>query len=372
MQKASEYMMIDSANLIRVFDFLPYPFLLSEYRNGSQFNIYVNKPFIEEIGYTCDDIPTIDDWFLQAYPDPIYREQVINDWQEKKNRSLLVGNDYVVTQARIQTKSSGKKWFEVKAYIMGSINFVEFINIDREITREHTLEILNENKNRILSILSHDLRSPLNNLHAVLEMVSNDTLALSERNGILKKLNIQVMQMIEFLDATLQWASVNFTQVRSTSIKIEIKSVTTKLLNLYESAIESKEITVTQKLDHHAIVWLDPEVISIVLRNLISNAIKYTPIRGTITISHLKQPNGHAIVVANSGLGISADKIAQITQKNYYSEPGTNGEKGLGIGLKLSQQFLSNAGAALEIESASDLTIFKIVIPYSKEENETH
>lgn len=136
MQKISEYIGIDTLSLIKVLNYLPYPFLLSEYQNGHQFNIYVNKHFVDEIGYPCDEIPTIDEWFKKAYPDPTYREEVIRDWQNKLKNVDPKTDDYIVRQAKIQTKYAGAKWYEVKASIVGPINFVAFINIDQEIVRE--------------------------------------------------------------------------------------------------------------------------------------------------------------------------------------------------------------------------------------------
>lgn len=171
------------------------------------------------------------------------------------------------------------------------------------------------------------------------------------------------MQMIEFLDTTLHWARPNFTKVHSTRKKTELKIITEKLLNLYQYPIESKRLTIHQEIHHDAILLSDPEVVSIVLRNLISNAIKYTPTGGIINISHAENAGRHVISIANSGSGISKEKINQILQKNYSSEPGTQGEKGLGLGLKLSQQFLQSMGGWLEIESNTNLTSFKLILP---------
>src|SRR5689334_2970487 len=133
MDKISEKMGIDGVSLVKVLNFLPYPLLVSEFRNGEQLNTFVNKNFIDEIGYTCDDIPTIDAWFENAYPDVAYRNAVISDWNDLVVEARAKRLDSVTKQAQIKTKSNGAKWFEVKASLFDSINIVAFVNIDEEI-----------------------------------------------------------------------------------------------------------------------------------------------------------------------------------------------------------------------------------------------
>jgi len=103
------------------------------------------------------------------------------------------------------------------------------------------------------------------------------------------------------------------------------------------------------------------------LRNLISNAIKYTSQGGTITISESMCNHQYSINVENTGKGIDAGKIAEILYGRYVSEPGTKGEKGLGLGLKLCRQLLEKIDGHLAIESPDqNKALFKIVLPADK------
>jgi signal transduction histidine kinase len=363
MQQDSKTILIDKASLADVLDYLPYPFVLSEHRNGSEFTLCVNKRFTKEIGYSSEDIPSVKEWFEKAYPDPVYREEVMRDWQDKMNKVDRTDDGYVIRQAKIQTKNSGAKWYEVKASILGPVNFVAFINIDKEIMREQELEILNENKNRILSILSHDLRSPLNNLHVAVDLAVRELLTSTEQNDILKKIDHQVLQLLEFLDTTLHWARPNFAEVRSVHQRTDIKVIVDKLLSLYQYPIENKQLSITSALSPDMVILSDPELVSIILRNVISNAIKYTPNGGVINLTYSENLSGYAITIENSGARITDDKVAQILSKNYSSEPGTDGEKGLGLGLKLSQQFLTNLGGSLDIDNTRERTRFTVNLP---------
>ncbi len=361
MDKISQYMGIDRDSLIKALNFVPYPFLLSEYRDGAQYNIFVNQRFVEEIGYTCQEIPTIEDWFVKAYPDKLYRIEVIEDWRNRMDRARNTGFDSVIKQARIQTKNLGTKWYEVKASVQGRINFVVFVNIDEEINREQELERLNENKNRILSILSHDLRSPLNSLRVVLELASTNGLSHQEENDILKRISQQVFQMTELLDTTLHWSRTNFASIQPEHQLVDVKAIVGRYLDLYGETIRDKDIFIRDDVQSTFGIWSDAEIVSIVLRNLISNAIKYTPKGGTIRITD--GFNGHyRLSVENSGSGISRQRIEELKRGTYTSEPGSQNEKGLGLGLKLCQQLLERVGGRLEIEGSPESALFRFIL----------
>ncbi len=362
MDKISEYMGIERDSLVRALNFIPYPFLLSEYRDGSQCNIFVNQRFIEEIGYTCEDIPTIEDWFKRAYPDNSYRDEILKDWDRRLEYARNTGFDSVVKQARIQTKENGIRWYEVKASVHGKINSVVFVNIDEEITREHELERLNENKNRILSILSHDLRSPLNSLRGVLDLAAGNGLNLHEENDILKRISQQVFQMTELLDTTLQWSKSNFAGINPDHQLVDVKDIVGRYLELYDETIRDKHICIENAVQSAFGIWSDPEIIAIILRNLISNAIKYTPKSGSIRIGDMLNGGSYMLTVENSGKGISRERIDQLKSGTYTSEPGSHNEKGLGLGLKLCQQLLDRIGGHLQIEGSSSSASFRIVL----------
>jgi signal transduction histidine kinase len=360
--KISQQIGVERDCLIKALNFVPYPFLLSEYRDGVSYNIFVNERFIQEIGYTCKEIPTIDDWFEKAYPDQTYRNEIIGDWSTRIDHARDTGFDSVVKQARIQTKTGGTKWYEVKASMRGRINFVVFVNIDDEINREIELQRLNDNKNRILSILSHDLRSPLNNLRAVVNLATDIALSHSEQNDILKRISQQVFQMTELLDTTLHWSKSNFSNIHPEHEAVAVKAIVDRYLDLYTDAIRDKLISVVNLIQNNDTVWSDPEIISIVLRNLISNAIKYTRKGGTIRIVDLYHNGYYTLAVENSGGGISSERIEQLKSGAYTSEPGSNNEKGLGLGLRLCQQLLDHLGGRLEIEGTQKTALFRIVL----------
>jgi signal transduction histidine kinase len=362
MKKVSANIGIDGLSVEKVLNFLPYAFLLSEFNGHSQRNIFVNRKFVEEIGYTCAEIPTIDEWFQMAYPDRLHRENIIEEWHRRSAKAQDEGIDYVVMQAKVLTKNHGAKWYEVKASVIGPVQFVAFVNIDEEIKKEGELRRLNDNMNRMLSILSHDLRSPLNSLYSVLRLMSMGRLSESEKADMLSALSKQVFQIIDFLDNILRWTKINFNHIIVADEALEVSKLITTVMDLYEPLYLEKKIQITVAIDPNIAPRGDCEIFSILVRNIISNAIKFTPPAGKIKVFNSTRDGKFVLSVENSGRGISQDQILKILDKNCDSQSGTIGEKGLGLGLKLCMQLLDVIGGNLEIESnGSGYTTVRII-----------
>lgn len=367
MERPLKDLQIDIEDFIKVLDFLPYPFMVTEHRDGRLYTLFTNKKFLEEIGYTPIEIPTINDWFRVAYPDETYRSEVMTDWYSRIALAEQTGYDSVIVQRNVCTKKNGQKWFEIKASLLGPIQFVAYVNINDEMTREEYLAKLNENKDRTLSILSHDLRSPLNSLYSMLELINKGLLTEQETKEAIKKLSSQVFRMREFVDTTLNWSKINFENMHIENQKIDVASTCTTIMSVYDSILNEKKISPELRIDKRMRLITDPEIFAILFRNVFSNAIKYTPASGVIKVRATRQKNGFRVTIENSGAAIRREKIEKILARNYSSEVGTAGEKGLGLGLKLCQELLDMIGGKIEIETPNPtLTVFNILIPSRK------
>lgn len=340
---------LDVISIEKVLDFLPYPFLVSELRNDSRRNLFVNKKFTNEIGYTIEEIPKLEDWFEKAYPDLSYRAEIIKAWRDQISLSEK-HNDSVTLKARIHTKHLGKLWYEVTASVSGPVHLVAFININEEILREEELKQLSENKSRTLSILSHDLRMPLSNLHSILTLVEDGSLTQEEYKQSVKTLNQKTFHLLEFLDTTLHWTRNNFEGINPSFEDVDVEKITHEILNVYESAYLDKGINVFIEFVGNKILRSDREIIAITLRNVFSNAVKFTH-GGFIKIESEDRPGDYVITVTDNGTGMPKEKIDAIFTGNYQPGTGTKQEKGLGLGLKLCQDLLKKVNGKIEIES---------------------
>ena len=356
-----DHLNIDKETLKRILDFLPYPFLVSETKQGKRYTIFVNEKFLEEIGYTCEEIPTNEDWFITAYPDPVYRQKVKEEWNARSAQALIKEKDSVFMQAFIHTKRSADRWYEVKSSLSGNIHLVAFIDINDVRAREEELERTSRNKDKILSILGHDLRGPIHNLQSLSNLMLQTDMKREEFLLLVKTVNDMAFQSLEFLDTTLIWTKSNFDKISIHIEKLAPKALVESILPVYVNLYENKKIAVTLNINPVITIYADAEILTIVIRNLISNAIKFTHENGQISIGTEQQGDFFIIFIKDTGIGMDKETQARIMDENYASSKGTQQEKGLGLGLKLCKELLKQVGGALEIESEQNVgTTMKI------------
>lgn len=355
-------MLISEEALQKILDFLPYPFLVSRMKNEVSHVAYINHKFIEEIGYPISEVPTIVEWFQLAYPDPEYRKYVEEGWVSRLQEAKELGADSVFMQVRIHTKHNKDRWYEVKASV-SEPQMVAFIDIHSGKSREEDLKILSQNRDRVLSILGHDLRGPINHLYSLSRMASKQQISQDEFTKMVADVNDKALQSMEFLSTTLTWARSNFDVIQIKNEEIRMKPLADEVVQIYKPSYSAKNIQMIISIDPSYMIKADREVIVTVLRNLISNAIKFTDHNGRIEIIGDRSGNEKLIIVKDSGIGMDSSTATRILSHNYSSSVGTHGEKGLGIGIMLCNDLLKRMGASLQVESELRKgTAMKIVI----------
>jgi signal transduction histidine kinase len=225
---------------------------------------------------------------------------------------------------------------------------------NRRSLEEKTEELskLNTLKDRIFSVIAHDLRGPLLNLQEVLNLVSSGVISEKERDEILKVLNDSVGQNVHLMQNLLDWA---ISQQKGERLELQLF----KLGDLIEEAIQplkpfyqKKEQTIEMEVLAETKVYADRDRISIVVRNLISNAIKFTPFQGKIRI--WCEPDGEQIRcnIRDNGVGMTEKQLLKLSQEQELeSTNGTSQEKGTGLGLMLCRDFLHQHGSELQVSS---------------------
>lgn len=353
---------IDKARFEKILDFLPYPFLISQYRDGTHHNIYLNTKFVNEIGYQLQDIPTIDDWFILAYPDEVIRAKTIADWTLQFEQAQNKGKDFAVMKVLIHTKSNDDRWYEVKASLLGPIHFVAFIDIHQEIIYEKELENLNATNNVTLSILSHDLRSPVTQLRSLTALFLQDQLPKTKFIALTQQVNQKSQQVLDLLDTTLLWTKSNFNQIATNDVEVDLQKIVNDIMGIYDFPLREKNLSVCCEMEGE--LKSDPEIISIVMRNLLSNAIKFTNENGIISILSKNENNHTTIIVHNTGVAIDPLLIEQILSPDSILKNNIQREMGHGIGLKLCRQLIEKIKGVMEIESQQgEGTAIKLLLP---------
>ncbi|MFM8832714.1 MAG: sensor histidine kinase, partial [Cytophagales bacterium] len=213
------------------------------------------------------------------------------------------------------------------------------------------LEQLNQVKDKFFSIVSHDLRSPMNALSAVLDLMNKEQITQDEFKELSKELQVRFNHTRGLINNLLDWALLQMDKLKIQVEKINMKDLVATNLSMLES-LQLKKVTIKNLIDPSVVTLGDRNMINLVIRNLITNAIKFSEIGGEIIVSTKEIEGFYTISVQDFGVGIAPDIQKILFQKTTgYSTRGTANEKGTGLGLILSKEFVERNGGKIWLES---------------------
>ncbi len=245
---------------------------------------------------------------------------------------------------------------------------LEAMNINLEgIVNERTQELIAANvvRDRLLSVISHDVRSPLNSLQGMLDLYNTGMVTPGEFQEFSKKIQNHLGNTGLLVENILVWTTSQLKGARIVNDRFSLSDLVNRNMQLFQSAATAKQITLASTVpDGMEITW-DKNIVHLALRNLIANAIKYSHPGGRIDISAVKAGTKVHLTVKDYGIGIDPDTMNTIlAQQRSTSREGTNKESGSGIGLSLVREFLVYAGGSLSAESVEGKgSQFTIEIP---------
>lgn len=229
--------------------------------------------------------------------------------------------------------------------------------------RSKELEELNEVKDKFFSIISHDLRSPMNALSALLDLVERGQVSKEEFEKLIKELRRQFNHTKTLINNLLDWALLQMDKLKIQPDKIYLKQMVDDNFKLLDS-LQIKSINLKNNIDENSIGFADPNTINLVFRNLIMNAMKFTEDGGQITVDASRQEKEYIISVQDTGIGINKEIQSRLFDKTTpYSTRGTANEKGSGLGLILCKEFVEKNGGKIWVESEEGKgSIFKFTL----------
>lgn len=228
---------------------------------------------------------------------------------------------------------------------------------------------LNHLKDRLLSIISHDLRNPLVSLDSFLNLLINhhDRLSEQEQVTLAQKARQSLGNLDQLLTNLLLWSRSQMSQVRFSPQWTPLAPIIENNLKLLSLDIELKNLRVTTAVTPNGQAFADTEMLDFMVRNLLSNAIKFSHRNGHISVNYLQTPTQGVLSVADEGVGMTPEQIEKVfSQTTLPSTRGTAKEKGSGLGLVLCREFLDLHGGQLRIER-KDGTIVSCVFTHQSE-----
>ncbi|TAG00170.1 MAG: HAMP domain-containing protein [Cytophagia bacterium] len=234
---------------------------------------------------------------------------------------------------------------------------------------EQHLTKLNEVRDTFFSIISHDLRAPLNTLNGFLGILQIQADAFSPEE--LKNFAIDMQKAIDrlhnLLENLLQWSLSQTGDIEFKPQKIKLKESVQNNIGLYLLTAKNKEINLISEVEDNVWIYADNNMTDFILRNLISNAIKFSNKNGSIEVKSLSK-NGYAqITIEDHGVGMSKEHLEKVFEpEEHISTAGTLSEKGTGFGLLLCKNFVEKNGGRIEVESQVNVgTKIHVFLPKS-------
>ena len=216
------------------------------------------------------------------------------------------------------------------------------------------LEQANAEKNKLMSIISHDLRAPLVNIQNYLELLNDDDIEAGQRVTFEKDLLSATRTTMNMLSNVLHWSKTQMDGAIVNLKSVNLNQTLQSTLELEKMLAEAKGLTFAYSIPPDINIVADADMLQLVVRNLANNAIKFTPSGGSIVIEAEQLPSECRITVSDTGKGISADKMNSIFTLNAQPTFGTNNERGAGLGLLLCQEFTERQGGRIAFESTLD------------------
>lgn len=360
---------------------------------------FLNREFNRIFGYSRNDLHNFSKWLEMIFPVDLYGELLQDEYSVKMLRDGLVKvykiktkkNTYKDVEFRVNSLKDGRKLITFldttekklsEEAIRNSVDQLvankflienrnkELKNLNNKLVEsEKQLKELNVNKDKFMSILAHDLRGPFNALlgMAHITIADYDELQSSELKMLLQEIYNASKHTYNLLENLLSWAKVSSGIVEYRPEPFLLNDLINQLFLGIQHIAKNKEITLSFiKPEDNYKVYADLTMVYSIVQNLVSNAIKFTPRNGVVTINVKKNKNEVIISVEDTGVGMGKNKVEELFKINHSTTlPGTENEKGSGLGLLICKEFVEkNKGKIWAESKISQGTKFFFTLPF--------
>lgn len=234
--------------------------------------------------------------------------------------------------------------------------------------KEEHLKDVNHTKDKLFSIIGHDLRGPIGAFQGLIKLFKEGEMSKDEFLSFVPKLKTDIDHISFTLNNLLSWGQ---TQMNGSITKPRITALETIVeenIALLSEIASNKSIKLINRVEINTLTWSDSDQVDIVIRNLISNALKFTPEKGMVTIGATEKSNQWEIYVRDNGVGMDEETLGKIFCKNTsHTSYGTNDEKGTGLGLSLCKEMIEKNNGIIWVNSAPGKgSSFYFTIPKAK------
>lgn len=219
--------------------------------------------------------------------------------------------------------------------------------LTKNLMTERKLSALRKN---LIGILAHDIRSPLSNVRSILRLSDEKTISDDERSALFNNLDKRIATIDEGVNDLLIWVKSQEEGLKIEAKDVNVRSTTRDAIALFQEEEEKKTISTTVDISRRLVLRTDPGIFKTIIRNLYGNAIKFSYDNGRIVLKAFPENDGVTFAIEDQGIGMSSEVIEKVTHQ-LYSTPGTNNEKGTGLGLNICFTLLEKLNSELQFIS---------------------
>jgi two-component system, sensor histidine kinase and response regulator len=229
----------------------------------------------------------------------------------------------------------------------------EQIEEQKEILEQQAVQLLlsNQQKDKLFSLVAHDLRGPLNSLKGLLDFLKEKKVAEQDISGIMSEFRLYVDASAELVGNLLSWAGSQLNGAVVNPVLLSVEEPVERALALYLGPAREKGVLLSTALPETLIGYADRDMMQVVIRNLVSNAIKFCRPGDRVIISGKRKAGEIEICVTDTGVGMTAEALDRIRRKESFTNYGTAREKGTGLGILLCHEFAEANRGRFYVES---------------------
>lgn len=285
--------------------------------------------------------------------------------------ALIIAESFFFKEFIIYYTNTEAKEMDLSFGYIASLFFCYLLVVyyKRSITSKNTeLSRINANKDLLFNIIAHDLRSPFTGILGFTEIMSDKTnnLALEEMEELAELTNKSSVKAFELLESLLEWGKIQQDKIQVNPQLINLKKFAIESVNHFKEEYTNKEIEISIQVPEDIEVFTDSHLLQTIHRNLINNAVKFTPEGGGIQIStEDNDDNKVVMVIQDSGIGMSKEMVDNLFNLEINTNrQGTNGESSTGLGLIICKELVEKQRGELKVESELNKgSKFKFNIP---------